>query len=473
MSEKDIIQLVGGEENIQQITHCISRLRFILKDESLVDIKKIKELEIVKGVFSASGVFQIVIGANVPKVFKELIQHIDPSKMSSVKDVTDGGAKSLNFAAKILRMFPAVFMPIIPGIVISGLLLGINNLINLPGLFSADQSLLQLYPQMGDMAGYIGIFASTAFIFLPALVGWSGATYFGGSPLLGIILGLILVHPDLANGWGFGSLALENKIPIWTLFGIDIPKVGYQGSVLPALVAVYVMCIIEKWLRKHVPDVIQLLVVPITTIFVTGTLSFLFIGPITREIGNGLVMGTTWIYEQAPLVGGFLIGSTFAPLVVTGMHHTWLAVNLQMLAQTGETFLWPIQALSDLSQGVAALSMYVLFKNKKMKGIAISSAISAMSGITEPAMFGITLRYRYALLMAMLGAGVGGAFITVMGVTSPAIGVSGLPSFISITTDKIPVYIVGMLITSTITCVGILLLKNKIYTQAEKTGEEI
>ncbi|WP_174735157.1 PTS system trehalose-specific EIIBC component [Mesobacillus harenae] len=444
---KDIIEGVGGKDNIAAATHCVTRLRFALKDESKVNKEKLESVDLVKGTFSANGQYQVVIGQGlVDKVYK-VMSEITGIGESSKEEIKDVAAQNLNPLQRAIKTLADIFIPILPAIVTAGLLMGINNILTGPDIFYEGQSFIEVHQNWADLAGIINLIANTAFVFLPGLIGWSAVHKFGGSPLLGIVLGLMLVHPDLLNAWGYGAAQQEGEIPTWNLFGLSVQKVGYQGQVLPVLFASYVLAKIEQALRNRIPDAFQLLAVAPIALLVTGLLSFTIIGPITFTIGNFITDGVVGIFAAVPVIGGLIYGGLYAPLVITGMHHTFLAVDLQLIGTTGGTFLWPMVALSNIAQGSAAFAMmFVNKENEKLKGLALTSSISAWLGITEPAMFGVNLRYRYPFISAIIGSAIAGIFITINGVLAPSIGVGGLPAFLSIFTEFWGVFFIGMAI---------------------------
>jgi trehalose PTS system EIIBC or EIIBCA component len=319
--------------------------------------------------------------------------------------------------------------------------MGINNILTGPGIFYDEKSFIDVHKNWADLAGIINLIANTAFVFLPGLIGWSAVKKFGGSPLLGIVLGLMLVHPDLLNAWDYGK---TKDIPTWNLFGLPIEKVGYQGQVLPVLIASYVLAKIELFLKKRIPDSLQLLLVAPITLLVTGFLAFIVIGPITFSIGNAVTDFFVSIFDNFAWLGGLIYGGFYALLVVTGMHHTFLAVDLQLISNTGGTFLWPMLALSNIAQGSAALAMFVAARDEKLKGLAGTSALSAYLGITEPAMFGVNLRFRYPFIFAMIGSAIAGIVITIAGVKASSIGVGGIPGFLSILPGSWGSFFIGM-----------------------------
>ncbi|MCK0472428.1 PTS system trehalose-specific EIIBC component [Halalkalibacter sp. APA_J-10(15)] len=442
---KEILEAIGGKENIASATHCVTRLRLALEDEGKVDKDKLEEIDVVRGSFSTNGQFQVVIGqGTVDKVYAELME-LAGKKAATKDEVKTAAEKNLNPLQRAIKVLADIFIPILPAIVTAGLLMGINNILTAEGIFS-EQSVVEMFPQWADLADMIHLIANTAFVFLPGLIGWSAMRRFGGSELLGIVLGLMLVHPDLLNAWGYGDALQDGDIPYWNIFGLDIAKMGYQGQVLPILVAAYVLAKIEIALRKRIPDGFQLLIVAPVALLVTGFIAFIAIGPVTFWIGNIITDVFVWIFSNVAAIGGLLYGAIYAPLVITGMHHTFLAVDLQLIGSTGSTFLWPILALSNIAQGSAALAMYYVLKDEKVKGLSMTSSISAYLGITEPAMFGVNLRYRFPFICAIIGSAIGAVWITVNSVTANSIGVGGLPGIFSITAGYWLVFLVGMVI---------------------------
>ncbi|WP_336779763.1 PTS system trehalose-specific EIIBC component [Paenibacillus illinoisensis] len=443
---EEIVRAVGGKENIEAATHCVTRLRFALYDESKVDTEGLDQNDLVKGQFSSQGQFQVVIGPGlVDKVYDEMIQ-ITGGDRASKDDVKAAAGKKQNPIQRAIKTLSDIFIPILPAIITAGLLLGINNILTGPGIFFDEQSLVDVYPAWKDLASIINTIASTAFTFLPALIGWAAVKRFGGSPLLGIVLGLILVHPDLLSAYSYANAVNEGTVPTWNLFGWHIEKIGYQGQVLPVLVSAYLLAKIEIFLNKRVHDSVKLLVVAPVTLLVTGFLAFTIIGPVTFAIANAITSGLIYIYESYAALGGLIYGGLYALLVITGMHHTFLAVDVQLIGSQGGTFLWPMLALSNIAQGSAALAMMLVLREQKMRGLAATSSVSAFLGVTEPAIFGVNIRYRYPFIFGMVGSAIGGVLLTMNNVQATSIGVGGVPGFLSIFPNKWGVFFIGMAI---------------------------
>ncbi|EPZ37305.1 MULTISPECIES: PTS system trehalose-specific EIIBC component [Anoxybacillus] len=445
-SVEKIVQAVGGKENIIAATHCVTRLRFALKDEGKVDKEALENIDIVKGSFSVNGQFQVVIGQGlVEKVYNEMIEMTGLGRATK-QDIKDAAEKKLNPLQRAIKTLADIFIPLLPAIVTAGLLMGLNNILTGPGIFYEGKSVVDVHKQWRDFADMINLIANTAFVFLPGLIGWSAVKKFGGSELLGIVLGLMLVHPALLNAWAYASAVQEGTVPYWNLFGFDIQKIGYQGQVLPILISSYVLAKLEQFLKKRIPEAFQLLLVAPIALLVTGFVSFIAIGPVTFAIANALTDGLVALFDRFAALGGLVYGGLYAVLVVTGMHHTFLAVDLQLIGSTGGTFLWPMLALSNIAQGSAALAMMFATKDEKLKGLSFTSAISAYLGITEPAMFGVNLRFRYPFISALIGSAIAGIFITINKVQASSIGVGGLPGFLSIFPDKWAPFFIGMAI---------------------------
>jgi PTS system trehalose-specific IIC component len=466
---EDIIKAVGGKDNIEASTHCVTRLRFALYDDKLVDKDALEQNDLVKGQFSSQGQYQVVIGPGlVDKVYDEMIS-ITGGSRASKDDVKNAASKKQNPIQRAIKTLADIFIPILPAIVTAGLLLGINNILTGKGIFFEGMALVQVYPQWTDFAAIINTIASTAFTFLPALIGWSAVVRFGGSPLLGIVLGLILVHPDLLSAYGYADAVTKGTVPVWNLFGWEVNKIGYQGQVLPVLVSAYVLAHIEKFLNKKIADSFKLLLVAPITLLITGFLAFTVIGPVTFMIGNAITSGLVYVFDLAPAVGGLIYGGLYSLLVITGMHHTFLAVDVQLIGTQGGTFLWPMLALSNIAQGAGALAMMLVLKEQKGKGLALTSSVSAFLGVTEPAIFGVNIRYKYPFVFAMIGSGIAGILLTVNHVMASSIGVGGIPGFLSIFPNNWGVFFIGMAIVLIVPFV-LTLMYGKLLTKRRQAA---
>jgi PTS system sucrose-specific IIC component len=464
-----LIDKLGGKNNIKALAHCATRLRLAIEDESLIDEKAIEDIEGVKGQFKVAGQYQIIFGSGiVNQVYAQMAKLTGIEDMNT-KDVASAGAEKQNIVQQAVKGLSDIFVPIIPAIVAGGLLMGIYNLLVAQGLFIDGQSLVSANPGLADLASMINTFANAPFVYLPILLAFSAGKKFGGNPFLAAALGMLMVHPDLLNGWGFGGAAVSGDIPVWNIFGFEIQKVGYQGSVLPVLVATFILAKVENGLRKFIPSLLDNLLTPLLAIFITGVITFTIVGPFTRDIGFLLGDGLNWLYDSAGFIGGALFGLIYAPFVITGMHHSFIAIEIQLLADiavTGGSFIFPIAAMSNIAQGGAALAVGFSTKDIKTKGIAIPSGVTALLGITEPAMFGVNLKLRYPFIAAIIASAISSAFITLFNVKASALGAAGLPGIISIRNGDVTPYIIGMLISFVVAFTLTLILAKRANKKA-------
>lgn len=445
---KKIIDAVGGKENVNVATHCVTRLRLVLKDEKKVNVEELESIDTVKGSFSANGQFQVIIGPGlINKVYDEFLQQTGITENTKA-EVKASAAEKLNPFQRLIKNLGDIFIPILPAIVASGLLMGLNNILSNPGIFY-EKSFLEMHTGWSGVANMINLIANTSFSFLPALVGWSAVKKFGGNPVLGIVLGLMLIHPQLLPAAQYARTPEE--VQYWNLFGWKVAQIGYQGQVIPILCSAYILATTEKFLTKKIPEMVQMILVSPLTLLFTGFVTFVAIGPITMFFSNLITDGILKLFEISPVLAGGIFGSLVSPLVVTGMHHLFLGVNLQMIGSLGYATLWPIQVMASLAQGAAALMMFFIIKKQKEKGVALTAAISAWLGITEPAIFGINLRYKYPFVAAMIGAGVAGAITASAEVKATSIGISGLPAPLSIMPDYWMIYFLAMALSIAIT----------------------
>ena len=447
---EQVIEKLGGKNNIATAAHCATRLRIILNDESKVDKEGIEAIEGVKGQFSVAGQYQIIFGSGtVNKVHEQLTKQLGIGDVSKA-EVAEAALGQQNLLQRIVKGLADIFVPIIPAIVAGGLLMGLYSMLTSIGFFWDNHSVVTKYPEISDLVDFINTIANAPFVFLPVLLGFSATRKFGGNPFLGAALGMLLVHPSLSDGWNYAKTLMEGNIKYWNVFGLEIEKVGYQGTVIPTIISAWVLATLEKNFRKFIPSYLDNLITPMFSLFIAGFLAFTVIGPFGREAGSLISAGLTWLYDTLGFFGGAIFGTLYAPIVITGMHQTFIAVETQLLAeitQTGGTFIFPIAAMSNIAQGAACLGVALALKDAKIRGLAVPSGISALLGITEPAMFGVNLRYRQAFIAAMIGSGLASAFIAFFNVKAIALGAAGFLGIPSIKPDSLAMYSIGMVIS--------------------------
>jgi len=436
-----VIQYVGGKENIRSVAHCATRLRFQLRDNGLRNEEAISDIEGVKGVFLTQSQFQIIFGSGTVNLVCAEVQ-----KQLGVMEEKpeDKNEEKGNPVQRFIKMLSDIFVPIIPAIVAGGLLMGLNNLLTSPLIHG--QAVIALFPQWQGLATAINTFANAPFVFLPVLIGFSATKKFGGNPFLGAAMGMIMVHPDLLNAYQIGIA----DPPMWNIFGFQIAAIGYQGTVLPVLAVSWILANIEKRLRRVTPSWLDNLTTPLLSILVTSFLTFIFVGPVLREAGNLLAAGITWLYNTLGPVGGALFGFAYAPITMTGMHHSFIAIETQLLADsvhTGGSFIFSTASMNNVAQGAAVLAVLLMTKNDKIKSICSASGISALLGITEPAMFGVTLKLKYPFYAAMAGSAVGSAYLAATKTLAQALGAAGLPGFISMKPDHYMNFAIGIILS--------------------------
>ena len=447
---EQVIEKLGGKNNIATAAHCATRLRIVLNDENKVDKEGIEAIEGVKGQFSVAGQYQIIFGSGtVNKVHEQLTKQLGIGDVSKA-EVAEAALGQQNLLQRIVKGLADIFVPIIPAIVAGGLLMGLYSMLTSIGFFWDNHSVVTKYPEISDLVDFINTIANAPFVFLPVLLGFSATRKFGGNPFLGAALGMLLVHPSLSDGWNYAKTLMEGNIKYWNVFGLEIEKVGYQGTVIPTIISAWVLATLEKNFRKFIPSYLDNLITPMFSLFIAGFLAFTVIGPFGREAGSLISAGLTWLYDTLGFFGGAIFGTLYAPIVITGMHQTFIAVETQLLAeitQTGGTFIFPIAAMSNIAQGAACLGVALALKDPKVRGLAVPSGISALLGITEPAMFGVNLRYRQAFIAAMIGSGLASAFIAFFNVKAIALGAAGFLGIPSIKPDSLAMYSIGMVIS--------------------------
>ena len=468
-----IIAAVGGKENIAAATHCATRLRMVLKDENKIDKAAINAIPLAKGNFLTAGQFQIILGTGtVNKVTAELLD-ITGVKQVSTQEAKDLGAAKGNLLQRFVKTLSDIFVPIIPAIVAGGLLMGLNNVLTAHDLIIKGKSIIEAYPQWAGLASMINTLASAPFVFLPVLIGFSSARIFGGNPFLGAALGMMMVHTDLTSNYNVAEAMAKGELRYWDLFGHQFAQIGYQGTVLPILVSSWILAKLENYFRRIIPASLDLLLTPLLSLLITGLLTYTIVGPFTRDAGVAFTDAVQWLYNTAGVIGGAVLGALYAPVVITGMHNSFIPVETQLIAdiaKTGGTFIFPIAAMNNISQGAAAFGALITTKDAKLKTVASASGISAVLGITEPAMFGVNLRLRYPFYAALIGTACAAAYITLYHTKAVALGAAGIPGIISIGAQYLTPYIIGMAIAFAITFSLTLAFSRSRYNPERQTA---
>ncbi|AXT70136.1 PTS trehalose transporter subunit IIBC [Vibrio sp. dhg] len=457
-----LIELVGGPDNIASVSHCLTRLRFVLNNTEQADIKQLEALSIVKGCFTNAGQFQVVIGTEVDEVYKVLIEMTGKSEAS--KDESKNAARqNMNIVERGISHLAEIFVPLLPAIITGGLILGFRNVIGDIKMFDG-QTLTEISQFWATVHSFLWLIGEAIFFFLPVGVCWSTVRKLGGTPILGITLGVTLVSPQLMNAYLIGKQVPE----VWDFGWFVIEKVGYQAQVIPAMLAGIALAYIEKYLKRITPSYLYLVVVPFVSIIISVILAHSIIGPFGRMLGNGVAFAA-----KAAMTGDFaIIGSTvfgflYAPLVITGIHHTTNAVDLQLMQELGGTPIWPLIALSNIAQASAVVGIIIISKKQDEREISVPAAISAYLGVTEPAMYGINLKYKFPMLSAMIGSACAAAVCGSAGVMANGIGVGGLPGILSIQPQFWGVFALAMLVAIVVPA-GLTLI---LYKRAKAKGE--
>lgn len=417
---QEIYDHIGKKENIISAAHCATRLRLVISDNSKADKEYVENIEGVKGVFFAQGQMQIILGTGVVnKVYDELIRIAGVSE-SSKEELKKVAASRANPVQRLIKTLGDIFVPIIPAIVASGFLMGIMEALN----FMVNNGFLNI-DTSGSIYTFAQLFSNTAYTFLPILIAYSGAKVFGANPYLGAVIGMIMIHPNLQNAWTVATEGVKATQKVW--FGLySIDMVGYQGHVIPVIIAVWVLAQIEKRLHKVVPAMFDLFVTPLVSVFVTGYLTLSIIGPIFVTVENGLLNGIQWLIALPFGIGSFIMGAFYAPTVVAGVHHMYTIIDLGQLSKFGVTYWLPLASAANIAQGGATLAVALKTKDQKIKSMAVPSALSACMGITEPAIFGVNLRFGKPFVMGCIGGAFGALFASVTGLGATGTGVTGI-----------------------------------------------
>lgn len=417
---QDILDHVGGSKNIASAAHCATRLRLVIADNKKVSKEALENVDGVKGVFEASGQLQIILGTGtVNKVFAEFID-IAGITASSKAEAKEAAAEKQNWFMRAIKLLGDIFVPIIPAIVASGFLMGIMNSLD----FMNSNGFLHINTH-SSIYVFANLFSNIAYTFLQILIAFSAAKAFGANPYLGAVIGMIMIHPSLQNAYTVATEGVQQTQSVFFgLFKIDM--VGYQGHVIPVIIAVWILAVIEKKLHKIVPEVLDLFVTPLVSVFVTGYLTLSIVGPIFVWAENAILGAIQWMLTLPLGIGSLIMGGLYAPTVVTGIHQMYTAIDIGQLAKYGVTYWLPLASAANVAQGAAALAVGIKSKDKKIKSLALPSSLSAFMGITEPAIFGVNLRFFKPFIAGCIGGGCGALYASLVHLGAKGTGVTGI-----------------------------------------------
>ncbi|VGQ77016.1 PTS system sucrose-specific transporter subunit IIA [Streptococcus pyogenes] len=433
----EVIEALGGRENVRSVAHCATRLRVMVYDEGKIDKEKAEAIDKVKGAFFNSGQYQMIFGTGtVNNIYGEVVALGLPTSSTSEQKAEAG--KQGNIFQRAIRTFGDVFVPIIPAIVATGLFMGVRGLVTQPAIMD----LFGVHEYGENFLMYTRILTDTAFVYLPALVAWSAFRVFGGNPIIGIVLGLMLVSNELPNAW---VVASGGDVKPLTFFGF-VPVVGYQGTVLPAFFVGLVGAKLEKWLHKKVPEALDLLVTPFLTFAIMSILGLFVIGPVFHSLENLVLAGTQAVLHLPFGIAGLIVGGIQQLIVVTGIHHIFNFLEAQLIANTGKDPFNAYLTAATAAQAGATLAVAVKTKSTKLKGLAFPSTLSALLGITEPAIFGVNLRYPKVFVSGLIGGALGGWVAGLFGIAGTGFGITVLPGTLLYLNGQLLQYLVTMLV---------------------------
>ncbi len=417
---EEIYEKVGRKENLVSAAHCATRLRLVLVDNDRCDAKAVEEIDGVKGVFSASGQLQIILGTGtVNKVYDEFLA-VSGLSAASKEDAKAAAAAKQPIYKRAVKTLGDIFVPIIPAIVASGFLMGIMEALN----FMVNNGFVNI-DTTSSVFVFANLFSNTAYVFLPILIAYSAAKVFGGNPYLGAVIGMLMIHPDLQNAWTVATEGVQKTQSVWFgLYKVDL--VGYQGHVIPVIIAVFVMCLIEKKLHKIVPAMFDLFVTPLVSVFATGYLTYSIIGPVFVTIENGIIGGVQQLIALPFGIGSLIMGGLYSLTVVAGVHHMYTVIDVGQLGLYGVTYWLPLASAANIAQGAATLAVALKTKNQKTKSMAVPSALSCFMGITEPAIFGVNLRFFKPFICGAVGGAAGALYASIVGLGATGTGVTGI-----------------------------------------------
>lgn len=473
---KALLQYVGGKENIQAVSHCVTRMRFVLLDEEKADTKAIEELPSVKGTFTQAGQYQVIIGNDVSVFYNEFTSYAGIEGVS--KDAVKAAAKTnQNPIQKVMGALGEIFAPLIPALICGGLILGFRNVIGEIQFFhNGTQSLADISQFWAGVYQFLWLIGEAAFHLLPVGIVWSITKKMGTTQILGIILGLTLVSPQLLNGFSVASTPAA-EIPVWDFGFVQVQMIGYQGQVIAAIMAGFVLVYLEKFFKKYCPEVISMIVVPFCSIVPAVIIAHTVVGPIGWKIGDALAnIVYSGLFSQFGWMFAGIFGLLYAPVVMTGLHHMTNAIDTQLVNTYNGTILWPMIALSNIAQGSSVLAMSVLQKkNERAQQINVPACISCYLGVTEPALFGVNLKYGFPLICGMIGSSIAAMVSVGFGIEALSVGVGGIPGILSIKPKFYLTFLLAMGIAIAVPFVLTLLIgKRKLSMKergvCEKTG---
>ncbi len=414
-----VLEKIGGKENIITSAHCATRLRLVLNDEKKADKNAIENIDGVKGVFIASGQLQIIFGTGtVNKVYDEFIKLAGTSETSK-EELKREASKKGNFFQRLIKTLGDVFVPIIPAIVAGGLIMGIMEALN----FMNNNNIISINTD-GYIFQIINLLSNAAFTFLPILIGFSATKVFGGNPYLGAVIGMFLIHTGLQNAWTVATEGVHQSFSIFGLYNVNM--VGYQGHVIPIIIASLILAKTEKLLHKIVPEIIDLFVTPLISLLVTGFITFTFVGPIFVNIENAIISGVQWLITIPFGIGSFIMGGLYSLTVVGGIHHMYTIIDLGQISEYGLTYWLPLASAANMAQGAACLAVALKSKDKRIKSLSFPASLSCMLGITEPAIFGVNLRFFRPFICGAIGGAFGALTASIFNLGATATGVTGL-----------------------------------------------
>ena len=469
----ELLKLVGGKENIQAVSHCVTRMRFVLVDPSKADVNKIEDLPSTKGTFTQSGQFQVIIGNEVQEYYNEFTK-ISGIEGVSKEEVKQNAKSQQNVVQRIMSTMGEIFAPIIPALIVGGLILGFRNVIDSMAIVeNGTKTLCQVSQFWAGVDKFLWLIGEAIFHFLPVGIVWSITKKMGTTQILGIVLGITLVSPQLLNAYAVASTAPAD-IPVWDFGFATVKMIGYQAQVIPAMLAGFTLVYLEKFFRKISPSYISMITVPFFSLLLAVILAHTVLGPIGWAIGDW-ISNVVWVGLNSSLKWLFaaIFGFVYAPLVITGLHHMTNAIDSQLISSFGGTNLWPMIALSNIAQGSAVLAMIVLQKkNEKAQQLSIPACISCYLGVTEPAMFGVNIKYGFPFISAMIGSALAAIISVSTGVTAVSIGVGGLPGILSIFPQYMIQFAIAMVIAIVVPFALTYVMGKKKLTDTDLYGKQ-